>query len=69
MLNAQFDFHLTKDSKDLQKSLSEQGTVVEMNTIPWTSHDTIVRLIGRPFDQTSSLILSFLKRIFQSNDS
>lgn len=65
ILNAQNDFHLGRDTKEMVAALREAGSEVSCATIPHTNHRSILELIDTPRDRVSPLIVEFIKKTLE----
>lgn len=62
LLNAQKDFHLVRDSKDMVKALQASGSDVTYQLIPKTDHRSILASMNTPNDLVTPIISEFIQK-------
>ena len=62
LLNAQKDFHLARDSKDMVKALKEWGSDVMYQLVPKTNHHSILACMNTPNDLVTPIISEFIQK-------
>ena len=62
LLNAQKDFHLARDSKDMVTALKESGSEVMYQLVPKTDHRSILACMNTPNDLVTPIISEFIQK-------
>lgn len=61
-INAGWDFHLPRDTEELVHELKKLGVKCEAHTVPWTNHESVISTMNRSRDQTTPLVVDFIRK-------